>query len=225
MLKNKKFIKIIQILLIIAFLAIIYFFFKEHIDNFVKQISKFIKANFYSALIVLVIFSLLDTTVGIIGPSGAALFIAANYYPNSFLLLSLVSYIGVFLGTTIMYLIARYSSKMLKINTHTKLWCYFKKNAELSVMIFSATAASNVISVLSGVSKMNYWRFIFMTFIGRFVVTYILATNLLRLIPIFIKNPSINLGLIIMLLIVVLSTLFIIIYKWTRKVHKDENNC
>lgn len=217
--------KYVSILVLCIGAILIYFFFQEHINNFLKLTSKYIKTNIYIAILILILFSLLDTTIGIIGPSGAALFVASSYYPQHFILLSFVSYLGVFIGSSMMYFLARYFKHILKLNTKTKLWCYFKKNSEISVLIFSATAASNVISVLSGVSKMNYFRFVLMTFVGRLIITYFIMTNLLRLIPIFWKNPTWELGLGITLLTLILILILFVIYKWTRKVHSHENSC
>lgn len=75
------------------------------------MLNKVIKNNFMLGLGVLFTFSLLDTTIGIVGPSGSALLVASLYYPKHFFILALVSYLGVFVGSTAMYVIARFVTK------------------------------------------------------------------------------------------------------------------
>lgn len=226
--KNKKLLTILISIGVLICLVITYFYFQKYINEFLSNLNILLKKHIYIAFIILFVFSLLDTTIGIVGPSGSALFVASAYYKDHFIWLALISYLGVFVGTSIMYYIAYYFSKKHKFHNikhkFKKIWNIYHNNAEISVVIFSATAATNIISLLSGMTKMKYIHFVIMTFIGRFVISYLVATNLLRYFWIFIKQPNLITGLIVVCLLTLLLLIIAFVYIWEKRVHKNENN-
>lgn len=218
----KKFRNYIIAAVVVIVLAVVYLKFQDSINVVLKGMYSLIKHNIYIALGILFLFSFLDSSIGLIGPSGSALFVAALYYDNYFLLSS-VSYLGFLSGSTIMYLLGRYFQKHIKKFQSGKIHDYYVKNQELSVVVFSATAAANVVSVLSGYNKMNFLRFVIMTFIGRFVVAYYVGTNLLRLLNLYRKTGDVFTLIWIILLLIVCIIIYVVIYLWKRK-YKDESN-
>lgn len=221
---KSKLMKIIALLLLVVFVGIVYFFFQDRINGLIKALNSLIKQHFKFAIVVVFVISLLDSSIGLIGPGGSALYIASLYYPHSFILLAMVSFLGFFAGVTIMYFLGKYFSKYMYSFKKSKVIKFFEKNSDFAVLFFSSTAAANVVSVIAGLSKMKFWKFASICFVGRFIITYCIGTNIFRLWSLYIKNNDIFTLIFAIALTIVCIVIYGVMFIIHKRMEKNESS-